>query len=352
MAWILLALGWAAPAAAQATQRSWTDSLWESLFRSENDHVRDGNDALAAGDAAGAVTDYDAAARELPSEPGVHLDRGIALLAQGDHPRAREALQLATDPPASSAIRADANYDIGLSFYQEGDAAAGADDHETAQRDFREAADAFRAALRQRPGDRDAAWNLELALRRIQQEEEAQDQQDQQDQQQQDQQDQQQQDQQDQQQQDQQDQQQQDQQDQQQQDQQDQQQQDQQDQQQQDQQDQQQQDQQDQQQQDQQDQQQQDQQDQQQQDQSSQQDRDQQQQDQQQQDQQQGSDGASQDAQQDQQPAEPDTMGTEDSLPPDERQVLDALEDGEQNFQGARARARGQRERRRVTQDW
>ncbi len=264
-------LTWGAPAEAQ--------SFWDNLFRSENRHVRDGNDALASGDAEGAVGDYDLAARELPSEPGVHLDRGLALLAQADHPRAREALQLATDPPAPREIRADANYDIGLSFYQEADAAATADDHETAQRDFREAADAFRASLRQRPGNRDAAWNLELALRRIQEEEEAQEQEEQEQQDQQDQ---------------------------------------------------------EQDQQDQQDQQQ-DQQD--------------QQQDQQQSDQQDQQDGQQADAQEPQ-PAEPDTTGTRDSLPPDERQVLDALEDGEQNFQGARARARGDRERRRVTQDW
>ena len=127
-------------------------SAWE-LFRSENAHVRDGNEALAAGDPAGALADYDEAALELPSEAGVHLDRGLALLASGDHGLAREALQHATDPPAPREIRAAAHYDIGLSFYQEGETAAGADDHEAAQRSFREAADAFRASLRQQPAE-------------------------------------------------------------------------------------------------------------------------------------------------------------------------------------------------------
>ncbi|MFN9811925.1 MAG: hypothetical protein ACK6CU_20080 [Deltaproteobacteria bacterium] len=42
----------------------------------------------------------------------------------------------------------------------------------------------------------------------------------------------------------------------------------------------------------------------------------------------------------------------ERSLPPDQERVLDALQEGEENLERARARARGQRERRRPTQDW
>ena len=110
-----LLLSWSVgPARAQA---------WE-LFRRENGHVRDGNEALAAGDPTGALADYDEAALELPSEAGVHLDRGLALLASGEHGLAREALQHATDPPAPREIRAAAHYDIGLSFYQEAETAA------------------------------------------------------------------------------------------------------------------------------------------------------------------------------------------------------------------------------------
>lgn len=185
---------------------------WE-WFRSENDHVAEGNELLAAGDHAGALREYDLAARELPSEPGVHLDRGLALLAAGEFGEAREAFQMASDPPASAEIRAMAHYNIGLSYYREGDAmTSGAPatapapsggmlgglggalggilgggaptpgpspsapaevDHAAARNLFREAADAFRESLRQVPGNRDAGWNLELALRRITEEEEA-----------------------------------------------------------------------------------------------------------------------------------------------------------------------------------
>jgi Ca-activated chloride channel family protein len=312
-------------------------SAWE-LFRSENPDVRDGNERLTAGDAEGAVAAYDRAVATLPGEPAVRLDRGLALLAAGRMDEAREELLRATEPPASAEIRGAAHYDLGLAFYQQGDAAATAGEHEEAQRLFREAADAFRSSLRQVPGNRDAGWNLELALRRIrEQEEQQQQQEEQEEQEQQDQQDQQQQDQQDQQQQDQQDQQQ---------DQQDQQEGDQD---QQDPQDQQQQDPQDQQQQDQQDPQQ-DQQD----DSTESGERD----DQQEQD--------SQDAQQ--QPGEGEqgseegesegddesqsTGTTERSLPPDMERVLDALQDGEENLERSLARSRGQREQRRVARDW
>jgi|GEM_PF-1067211 len=178
---------------------------WE-FFRSENDHVADGNELLRAGDHAGALREYDLAARELPSEPGVHLDRGLALMASGDFGRAREAFTMAADPPATAEIRAMAHYNIGLTYYREGDALAagtpaaaapapagplgglfgggatpppaptgapGEPDHDGARRAFREAADAFRDSLRQVPGNRDAGWNLELALRRITEEDEA-----------------------------------------------------------------------------------------------------------------------------------------------------------------------------------
>ena len=186
-------------------------------FRAENGNVREGNERLRASDAAGALRSYELAARELPSDPGVHLNRGLALLALDQHDKAREAFLLATEPPASAPIRAAAYYDLGLAFYRQADTAAtaaGADavaqggaipgalpgatpgpaggavagvgapapqaDHREAQRLFREAADGFRRSLRIVPGNRDAAWNLELALRRLREEEEQQRQEDEQ----------------------------------------------------------------------------------------------------------------------------------------------------------------------------
>ena len=149
-----------------------------SWLRSENSHVNEGNKKLAGGDAKGALEAYDQAARQLPSEGGVHLDRGLALLKQGDLAKARDALKLGAQSRATPAVRADAHYDLGVSFYKEADAAAGKDDHEQAQKLFRESADAFKQALRLRPGDRAAAWNYELAARRIREQQEKQKQKD------------------------------------------------------------------------------------------------------------------------------------------------------------------------------
>lgn len=170
---VVVAAVFAAPAPALA---------WE-LFDSPNPAVERGNERYAEEDFEGALGAYDDAARQLPSEPGVALNRGLALLRLGQSARAREAFVQATEPPATDDVRADAYYDLGLSFFYQGDEAATASEHEQAQRHFREAADAFRRSLRARPGDRDTGWNLELALRRLQEQQQAQEEQEQQEQQ-------------------------------------------------------------------------------------------------------------------------------------------------------------------------
>ncbi len=164
-------------------------AAWDP-FVVENDHVAAGNERMGERDAQGALTHYDRAARELPGRAEVHLNRGLALLEAGEMDRAREAFLLATEPPAEAGVRADAYYDLGLAFYRQADAAASAEEpnHQEAQRLFREAADSFRQSLRIRPGNADAGWNLELALRRIREQEQQQQEQEQQQQEQQEQQ--------------------------------------------------------------------------------------------------------------------------------------------------------------------
>ncbi len=315
---------------------------WE-IFRSPNSNVEVGNARMAAQDPAGAIQAYDRAARQLPEDMAVQLNRGLAQMGTGDNASARDSFLAATDPNAPTSVRAAAYYDLGLAFYRDGDAAANQEDHQSSQQAFREAADSFRRSLRLQPGNRDAAWNLELALRRLQEEQEAQEQQEQQEQEQQEQQDQQ---------------------DQQNQDQ-DQQNQDQ-NQDQQDQQDQQQnQDQQDgdqgeqEQQQDQQGQDQQDQQEQQGDGQDSDEQQNQDGSDQGDEDRQNGEENDPQQQQQDQGENgdnawnEPeDGSGGGQRLPNHVERVLDALQDDEQNLERVRARQRAQRDRRRVNQDW
>ena len=281
-------------------------------FLVPNDHVEDGNARMVDDDPQGALHHYEQAARQLPNEPGVHLNRGLALLDAGELDRALEAFEVAAEPGGPREIRADAFYDMGLVYYQQGDAAASEENHEEAQRLFREAAERFRQSLRQRPGNADAGWNLELALRRLHEEEEAQEQQEQEQQDQ------------------------------------------------------------DQENQDQQNQDQQNQ-DQQNQDQQSQDQQSQDQQDGEPEDQQEdGSDGSDDEQPSDEPPPDeqegeggqgdrpgeeepeqqPSTDGTRDALPQEHRRVLDALQDGEDNLERHRARSRAAQERRRVEQDW
>jgi hypothetical protein len=151
-----------------------------ALLRSENSDVREGNEKLQKGDAKGALASYDVAARSLPDSPGVQLDRGLALLKAGELPKARESLLAATQPSAPPALRADAYHNLALAFYREGDQLAGQKNHKEAQQRFRESVDASKRALRLRPGDPNVAWNLELAARRIREEEEKQKQEDEQ----------------------------------------------------------------------------------------------------------------------------------------------------------------------------
>lgn len=175
---------------------AWTSTAaaWDP-FVSRNRAVEAGNQRLQKRDAKGALEEYDKAVRQLPSAPGVHLNRGLALLAQGKPERARESFLLATEPPADAKLRAEAYYNLGLSFYRQGDeqarqaAAAGspgagnpggntadagnAQALQQSRQLFQESVDAFRRSLQAKPGNPNAAWNLELAQRRVRQQQEA-----------------------------------------------------------------------------------------------------------------------------------------------------------------------------------
>jgi hypothetical protein len=149
-----------------------------TFLRKENSHVREGNELLGKGDAKAALESYTRAARELPEAAGVQLDRGLALLKQGELAKARESLLAATQPAAPNDLRADAYEDLSLAFYREADGLAGQNKHEEAQKLFRESVDAAKRSLRLRPGDPNTAWNLELAARRLHEEQDKQKQED------------------------------------------------------------------------------------------------------------------------------------------------------------------------------
>jgi Ca-activated chloride channel family protein len=130
------------------------------LFRREVGEVKDGHVLLRAGKADDALKRYDQAAK-IVGDPtalaGIALARGAALAAKGSKDEAREAFKRASasDDPA---VRQRAFYNLGTL--------------ELGQKKYDDAIGALKRALRLRPQDKDARWNLELALREKDKEEE------------------------------------------------------------------------------------------------------------------------------------------------------------------------------------
>lgn len=122
-----------------------------SPFQAEQPDVRQGNERLAAGDAQAALPHYDAAERAAGPRAEIDYDRGIALLKQGKATEARDAFRRALDRGAGElSSRAAQNL---------GSALAAAGDREGA-------IGAYTEALRTDPGNEDARFNLEVLLRR------------------------------------------------------------------------------------------------------------------------------------------------------------------------------------------
>ncbi|MFT3921240.1 MAG: hypothetical protein QM778_01770 [Myxococcales bacterium] len=153
----LFALGSLVPNRAQA---------WE-WFRSENQDARRGNELLEKGKADEATQAYEAAQRALPNDPGLMLNKGLGLLGAGKLPEARDAFRAASQGQASPELRGKANYNLGLTFLREADTLAKEEKLEEAQKALTESVDAFKSSLRNVPKNHDAAWNLELAKRRL-----------------------------------------------------------------------------------------------------------------------------------------------------------------------------------------
>ncbi len=143
---------------------SWRARAWEPLSSPDPD-VREGNRLLREGDAEGALRAYERAEARLGDDPALALDRGLALMAAGKQREAERALRRAARPDAPKSVRAEALYDLGLLAQRLGAKAASQGDREEASRRFQQAREAYRAALRLRPGHRGAAWNLEVLER-------------------------------------------------------------------------------------------------------------------------------------------------------------------------------------------
>jgi Ca-activated chloride channel family protein len=121
------------------------------LFEKRDAEIEAGNSALQAGKADDALLHYDRAVKKLPAEAGTHFDRGAALYALSRFDEAGEEFLRATEAK-DPALKASAFYNLGNAFFK--------------KEKFKEAVSAYTRSLGLKPDDKQAKWNLEIALRK------------------------------------------------------------------------------------------------------------------------------------------------------------------------------------------
>jgi Ca-activated chloride channel homolog len=122
------------------------------FFMSENSEVKKGNTLLEEGKIGEALESYQAATRALPNRAAVHLNRGLALSRMKDDSQLDQAMQAfktATDTKGSDAVLGRGHFNLGNAFFK--------------KEDYAEAIRQYKKSLMLSPGNKDAAWNLELA---------------------------------------------------------------------------------------------------------------------------------------------------------------------------------------------
>jgi Ca-activated chloride channel homolog len=122
-------------------------------LRSRNGEIEQGNALMKGGNAEEALKHYDKAVAALPAEPGAHFDRGAALYALQRFDEAGQEFLRATEAK-DGALKAQAFYNLGNAFFK--------------KEKFKEAIEAYKRTLALDPRDERAKWNLELALRKQQ----------------------------------------------------------------------------------------------------------------------------------------------------------------------------------------
>jgi Ca-activated chloride channel family protein len=125
---------------------------WEPL-RSRNGEIEQGNALMKAGNAEEALKHYDAAAKALPGDAAAHFDRGAALYALSRFDEAGEEFLRASEAKDGT-LKASAFYNLGNAFFK--------------KEKFKEAIEVYKRALALDPRDERAKWNLEIALRKQQ----------------------------------------------------------------------------------------------------------------------------------------------------------------------------------------
>lgn len=123
-----------------------------SPFQAEQPAVREGNEKVLAGDTQAALREYGAAEAAVGAHPEIDYDRGVALQRAGREAEARDAYRRAQDRGASAALASRALQNTGNALAAKGDRAG--------------AIAAFAEALARDPANEDARYDLEVLLRR------------------------------------------------------------------------------------------------------------------------------------------------------------------------------------------
>jgi Ca-activated chloride channel family protein len=121
--------------------------------------VQGGNRALARGDAKGATEHYLKALAAEPERPEIQYNLGNALY-EGQQFTDAEAAYGAAAGKSDSVLTPALRYNLGNTLFR--------------QEKYAEAAAAYKQTLRSNPGDEEARWNLELALKKAKQQQQQQ----------------------------------------------------------------------------------------------------------------------------------------------------------------------------------
>ena len=123
---------------------------------------REGNRLFAEGKYEEAEKAYLEAQTKSPGQPEILYNIGNALIKQGKFPQGIRALRQSSES-GKEQIKTDSLYNTGNALYMTGD--------------FKSSADAFIEALKLHPEDKDAKHNLELALQKLQEQQQQKEQQ-------------------------------------------------------------------------------------------------------------------------------------------------------------------------------
>ena len=122
-----------------------------AVLEKRDPEIEAGNAALKAGKPDDALAHYDKAVKKLPADAGAHFNRGAALYALSRFDEAGQEFLRATDAK-DAALKESAFYNLGNALFK--------------KEKFKESVAAYTRALGLRPDDKQAKWNLEIALKK------------------------------------------------------------------------------------------------------------------------------------------------------------------------------------------